>query len=153
VTSMSAGIVIRRAKPGENDSVHALVQTIADETFAYLFAPAQVPLGEANWLSAWLALAGGEIVGVTMTHDEWVSDLWVRCDSRRLGVGGELLAHAESEIRSRGHGTLRLRVVKSNTRAVEFYQNHGWSVQREFPHEKFGHMMFEMAKSTHTPLP
>lgn len=31
--SMSAEIVIRRAKPSENDSVHALVQAIADETF------------------------------------------------------------------------------------------------------------------------
>ena len=151
MTSMSAGIVIRRAKPGENDSVHALVQAIADETFAYLFAPSQVPIGEANWLSAWLALSGEEIVGVTMTQAEWVSDLWVRCDSRRVGIGRELLACAEREIRSRGHGTLRLRVVKSNTRAVEFYQNRGWRVQREFPHEKFGHTMFEMNKSSDTP--
>ena len=39
MTSMSAGTVIRRANPSENDSVHALVQAIADETFAYLFAP------------------------------------------------------------------------------------------------------------------
>ncbi len=147
VASMSAGIVIRRAQPGENDSVHALVQAIADETFAYLFAPSQVPIGEANWLAAWVALRGEEIVGVTMTRDEWVSDLWVRRDSRSIGIGGELLAHAEREIRSRGHDTLRLRVVKSNTRAVEFYQSHGWRVLREFPHEKFSHSMFEMMKS------
>jgi ribosomal protein S18 acetylase RimI-like enzyme len=99
-----------------------------------------------------LALSEEEIVGVTMTGDEWVSDLWVRCDSRRIGIGGELLAHAEREIRGRGHGTLRLRVVKSNTRAVEFYQKHGWRVQREFPHEKFGHTMFEMTKSSQMPL-
>jgi GNAT superfamily N-acetyltransferase len=46
-----------------------------------------------------------------MTRDEWVSDLWVRCDSRSTGIGGELLAHAEGEIRSRGHQTPRLRVV------------------------------------------
>lgn len=146
MASMSAGIIIRRARPSENDSVQALVQAIADETFAYLFAP-PVPIGEANWLSAWLALSGEEILGVTMTRDEWVSDLWVRRDSRRIGIGGELLAHAEGEIRSRGHDTPRLRVVKSNTRAVGFYQDHGWRVQREFPHEKFGHTMFEMAKS------
>jgi ribosomal protein S18 acetylase RimI-like enzyme len=148
---MPAEIVIRRAKPSENDSVHALVQAIADETFAYLFAPSQVPIGEANWLSAWLALSGEEIVGVTMTHDEWVSDLWIRGDSRRIGIGGELLEHAEREIRSRGHDALRLRVVKLNTRAVEFYQNRGWRVQREFPHEKFGHTMFEMTKSRYMP--
>jgi ribosomal protein S18 acetylase RimI-like enzyme len=148
---MSAEIVIRRAKPSENDSVHALVQAIADETFAYLFASSQVPIGEANWLAAWLALSREEILGVTMTRHEWVSDLWVRRDSRRIGIGGDLLAHAEREIRNRGHDTLRLRVVKSNTRAVVFYQNHGWRIQREFPHEKFGHTMFEMTKSSETP--
>jgi len=119
VTSMSVGIVIRRVKPIENDSVHALVQAIADETFAYLFAPSQVPSGRPigsplGWHSR------RRDFGVTMTQGEWVSDLWVRRDSRRAGIGGELLAHAEREIRSRGHDALRLRVVKSNTRAVEF---------------------------------
>ena len=144
---MSPEIVIRRARPSENSAVHELVQTIANETFAYLFAPSQVPIGEANWSSAWLAVSGEEIVGVTMSCDEWVSDLWVRSDSRRIGIGAKLLAHAEREIRSRGHDTLRLRVVQSNTRAVQFYQGQGWRVRRKFPHEKFGHAMFEMVKS------
>ena len=145
-----ANIVIRRAKPSENDSVHALVQAVADETFAYLFASSQVPIGEPNWLSAWLAISGEDIVGVMMTQHERLSDLWVRHDHRRTGIGGELLAHAEREIRRHGHHTLHLRVVKSNTRAVEFYRTHGWRVHREFPHEKFGHAMFEMTKSNET---
>jgi ribosomal protein S18 acetylase RimI-like enzyme len=145
---MAAEFVIRRAKPCENVSLQALVQTIADETFAYLFA-SPVPIGE----SAWLAVFGEEIVGVTMTQDAWVSDLWVRCDSRRTGIGGKLLGHAEWEIYSRGHQTARLRVVKSNTRAVRFYQSHGWRVHREFPHEKFCHTMFELVKSSETLLP
>ncbi len=143
---MPTEIVIRRARPDENSVVHELVQAIADETFAYLFATPHVPVGEANWSSAWLATSGEEIVGVTMTRDEWVSDLWVRSDSHRTGIGTALLAHAEREIRSRGHDTFRLRVVKSNTRAVQFYRNQGWKIHREFPHEKFGHPMFEMIK-------
>lgn len=81
-----------------------------------------------------------------MTRDEWVSDLWVRGDSRRVGIGAKLLAHAEAEIRSRGHDTFRLRVVKSNTWAIHFYQSQGWSVNREFPHETFGHAMLETIK-------
>lgn len=149
VIAMAAEFVIRRAKPDENDSVQALVQTIADETFAYLFA-SPVPIGESNWLSAWVAVFAEEIVGVTMTQDAWVSDLWVRRDSRRTGIGGNLLAHAEWEICSRGHQIAHLRVVKSNTRAVRFYQSHGWRVHREFPHEKFGHTMFELVKSSET---
>ncbi|MGA9719584.1 MAG: GNAT family N-acetyltransferase [Acidobacteriaceae bacterium] len=147
---MSAEIIIRRAESSENDSVQALVQAIADETFAYLFPIPPVPVGESNWLSAWLAVSGEEILGVTMTSAESISDLWVRRGSRKLGIGGKLLAHAEHEIRDRGHDTLRLRVVQSNTRAVEFYRSHGWGVYREFPHEKFGHTMFEMIKSSET---
>ena len=146
LAGMNREVVIRRALPDENNSVHALVQAIADETFAYLFH-SQVPIGEPNWIAAWLAISRDEIVGVTMTQDEWVSDLWVRRDSRRLGIGAKLLQRAELEIRGRGFETLRLRVVKSNTRAVQFYESHGWSVHREFPHEKFGHPMFEMRKS------
>lgn len=68
--------------------MHALVQAIADETFAYLFAPSQVLIGEANWLSAWLALSGEEIVGVTMTRDEWVSDLWFTATAAGLASVG-----------------------------------------------------------------
>jgi GNAT superfamily N-acetyltransferase len=92
VASMPAETVIRGVRPDENSPVHQLVQAIADETFAYLFATLPVPIGEANWLSAWLAISGEEIVGVTMTRDEWVSDLWVRADSRRTGIGAKLLA-------------------------------------------------------------
>jgi ribosomal protein S18 acetylase RimI-like enzyme len=143
---MNKEMVIRRARPDENNSVHALVQAIADETFAYLFH-SPVPIGAPDWLSAWLAVSSGEIVGVTMTRDEWVSDLWIRSDSRRLGIGSKLLERAELEIRDRGYETLHLRVVKSNTRAVQFYKGHGWSVHREFPHERFGHPMLEMTKS------
>jgi ribosomal protein S18 acetylase RimI-like enzyme len=144
-------VVIRRMRPEENAGVHAMVQAIADETFVGLFATPHVPIGEADWFAAWVAVATDEIVGVTMTRDDWVADLWVLRDSRRQGVGAKLLAHAEAEIRSRGHATLRLRVVKSNTRAVLFYQSQGWQVHREFSHEKSGHPMYEMTKSSANP--
>ena len=147
--AMSAEIVIRPARPSEQEPVQALVQSIADETFAYLFA-SPVPIGESNWSSSWLAVSGEEIVGVMMTRDEWVTDLWIGRESRRTGIGGKLLALAEREIRDRGYEPVRLRVVKSNQPAVVFYQQHGWRIHREFPHEKFGHTMFEMTKASET---
>lgn len=147
---MSAEILIRHASPDENDAIHAMVQIIADETFAGLFVTPHVPIGDADWLASWVAVSGDQIVGVSMTHDDWVADLWVRRESRRLGIGARLLGHAEDEIRSRGHATFRLRVVKSNTPAIQFYQSQGWQVHPEFPHEQFGHTMFEMTK---TPSP
>jgi len=82
-----------------------------------------------------------------MTHQEWVSDLWVLRESRGHGVGRKLLARGESEIAARGHETCRLRVVKSNTVAVQFYLGQGWQVEREFAHEKYNHAMLELAKS------
>jgi GNAT superfamily N-acetyltransferase len=100
--SVSTAIVIRPAKPDEMNAVHELVQTIADDTFADLFTAQHVPIGEANWLTAWLAIAANEIVGVMMTREDWLSDLWVCRDRRRHGIGATLLAHAEREIGSRG---------------------------------------------------
>jgi ribosomal protein S18 acetylase RimI-like enzyme len=148
VGSMPANILIRRVRPNENGAINALVQTIADETFAYLFnGQVPVPVGESNWASAWLAVSAQEVVGVTMTREEWVSDLWMRKDARRMGIGTRLLAEAEREIRSRGHETFRLNVVQTNLRAVHFYESQGWQVHREFLHQKFGHAMFEMTKS------
>jgi hypothetical protein len=68
VIAMSAQTVIRLARPSENEPIHALVQTIADETFAYLFASSRVSIGESDWSSSWLAISGEEIVGVTISE-------------------------------------------------------------------------------------
>lgn len=83
-----------------------------------------------------------------LTHEEWISDLWVLGEYRGRGVGRKLLLQGESEIAARGHETYRLRVVKSNTRAIDFYQRMGWRVEREFPHETLPTTMFEMIKTS-----
>ena len=144
-------LFLRQANPSECDAIHRLVQVVADETFAYLFRSPHVPIGDDNWNLSWVAVCDGEIVGVTMTSVEYVTDLWVAADWRRRGIGQMLLVHSENEIRERGQPRARLRVVKSNSRAVDFYMHRGWAVAREFPHEKFGHAMFEMTKSLETP--
>jgi ribosomal protein S18 acetylase RimI-like enzyme len=113
------------------------------------FSLRAVPLKfeDDDWSLAWLAVCDDRIVGVLMTHQQWVSDLWVLRENRRRGVGTKLLARGESEISSRGYESCRLRVVKSNRVAVEFYVGQGWKVVREFPHEKYNHAMLELAKS------
>jgi ribosomal protein S18 acetylase RimI-like enzyme len=148
------GIQIRRAHPAESDSVRALIQSVADETFAYMWRPAHVPIGDDDWSLAWVAVSDAQIlgtmkiVGATMTREDFVTDLWVLREYRRQGIGQKLMAQAGSEIASRGYRKLRLRVVKSNTVAVNFYFGQGWQIAREFPHEKFGHAMYELSKES-----
>ena len=146
---MPIEVAIRRPRRHEYDSVRDLIEVVATETFKDLFAPNPVPLEfkDADWALAWVAASDAKILGVIITHQEWVDDLWVLGEHRRQGVGSRLLAQGESEIAARGCQTCRLRVVKSNLIAVQFYRRQGWQIAREFAHEKYHHPMLEMAKS------
>jgi ribosomal protein S18 acetylase RimI-like enzyme len=147
---MTIEVIIRRPQTHEYDAVRVLIETVANETFRDLFAPNRVPLkfADEDWLLAWVAVSDAKILGVVLTNQEWVSDLWVLREHRRQGVGSRLLAQGESEVAARGHQTCRLRVVKSNTDAVQFYRSQGWQMAREFAHEKYHHAMLEMTKSS-----
>jgi GNAT superfamily N-acetyltransferase len=150
---MPIEMVIRRPRPHEYNSLRDLIETVATETFRDLFAPNPVPLvfKDEDWPLAWIAASDAKILGVIITHQEWVDDLWVLQEYRRQGVGRRLLAQGESEIAARGCQTCRLRVVKSNLVAVQFYSRQGWRIAREFAHEKYHHPMLEMAKSFRFP--
>jgi ribosomal protein S18 acetylase RimI-like enzyme len=138
--------LIRRAEPEENESVRAVVQTVVDEIYGGLWASPPLPVDD-NWLPSWIAVRDAEIIGVVKTSGEWLDDLWVLRECRGYGVGQRLLARGEGEIAARGHATLRLRVVQSNTAAIDFYRHHGWETAREFPHERFPITMLEMFKA------
>jgi ribosomal protein S18 acetylase RimI-like enzyme len=150
---MPIEVVIRRTQPHEYDSVRGLIEIVATETFKDLFAPNPVPLEfkDEDWPLAWVAVSDAKILGVIITNHEWVDDLWVLREHRRRGVGTKLLTQGESEIASRGCQTCRLRVVKSNLIAIQFYLRQGWQIAREFAHEKYHHPMLEMAKFLPSP--
>ncbi|HLN04367.1 MAG TPA: GNAT family N-acetyltransferase [Bryobacteraceae bacterium] len=139
--------VIRRPQPDEHDSVRALVQTVVDEIYGGLWAPPPLPIDQESWGLSWVAVVDARIVGTVLTHEEWISDLWVLRQHRGCGVGHRLLAQGETEIVNRGCQTLRLRVLQLNTAAINFYKGHGWRVARAFPHEKFPVTVLEMVKS------
>jgi ribosomal protein S18 acetylase RimI-like enzyme len=146
---MPSKLVIRRPQTSEYGSVRLLIETVANETFKDLFAPNPVPLKfkDDDWPLAWVGVSDEEIVGVIITNQEWVDDLWVVREQRRQGIGSRLLGQGEAEIAARGYRTCRLRVVRSNAVAVQFYFNQGWQIAREFAHEKYHHAMLEMTKS------
>ncbi len=124
-----------------------MVQTVVDEIYGGLWAPSPLPIGEEDWSLAWVAVLDERIVGMVLTSAEWIGDLWVLRENRGHGLGKRLLTQAEVEIAERGGGTLRLRVIKSNTNAVSFYLRQGWRVEREFPNERLPVTMLEMAKA------
>lgn len=139
-------MLIRRPQPEEHDSVRAVVQTVVDEIYGGLWAPPPLPVDEVGWHSSWVAIRDRKIIGVVRTRGEWLDDLWVLRENRGFGVGQCLLAQGEAEIIARGHETLHLRVVQSNTAAIKFYCRHGWRIVRAFPHERFPITMLEMIK-------
>ena len=146
---MLSDLVIRRPQASEYGSVQILIETVASETFKDIFAPNPVPLEfkDEDWPLAWVAVSDEKIVGVIITKEDWVDDLWVLREERRQGVGSKLLVMGEAEIAARGYRTCRLRVVRSNAVAVQFYLSQGWQLAREFAHEKYHHAMLELAKS------
>jgi GNAT superfamily N-acetyltransferase len=136
---------IRKAMPNENAAIAAMVLAIALETFRSDLIP-QDRFSEEDWSRSWLAICDGDMPGVVLTNGEWIGDLWVRREYRNRGIGKALLLHGESEIAACGHRVFRLRVVKSNTWAVDFYRHLGWHIEREFPHETLPATMLEMSK-------
>lgn len=110
-------VLIRRSQAEESDSVRAVVQTVLDDVYGGLWAPAPLPVDEENWHSSWVAVLNTKIIGVVRTSEEWLDDLWVLRENRGCGIGQRLLAQGEAEIMARGCETLRLRVVQSNAPA------------------------------------
>lgn len=149
---MVTEIVIRRPEIHEHGAVRAVVQTVVDEIYGNLWAPPPVPIDEEDWGPAWIAIVDTRIVGMVLTSREWISDLWVLRAARGCGIGRKLLARGEAEIAGRGCRTSRLRVVKSNTAAIQFYQRQGWRVEREFLHETLPITMFEMVKANYADI-
>jgi ribosomal protein S18 acetylase RimI-like enzyme len=140
------GVLIRRPWPEENDSVRAVVQSVVDEIYGGLWASPPLTIDDDGWHSSWIAVQGGKIIGVVKTSEGWLDDLWVLRESRGYGVGRRLLAQGEAEITARGHKALHLRVVESNSAAIEFYRRHGWRIARAFPHETLPITILEMLK-------
>ena len=137
---------LRHPTERECGAVGELVQAVVNEVYGGLWTDPPVPIGVTDWLAAWCAVDEGELVGVGLTSGDRIEDLWVKAKGRGRGTGHALLQRCEKEIRVRGFHYAWLRVVKSNTKAVSFYQAKGWLVEREHPHETFPIQMLVMRK-------
>jgi GNAT superfamily N-acetyltransferase len=145
VRSLPNGVAIRAARESDVAAIERLVREVVREVYGDLI-PEAAPHRAGDWRGALMAEVDGRIVGVVVSDDDWVEDLWVTGEHRGRGVGSALLRAAERQIAARGHAESWLRVVARNVDARRFYGARGWVKRASYPHESWGFTMIEMAK-------
>lgn len=75
-----------------------------------------------------LRVAGpvGAPLGLCVTVDAKVSQLFTALAARGTGLAADLLADAERRLYTAGHRTATLDVLAQNARAIRFYEKRGW---------------------------
>ena len=74
----------------------------------------------------WVAEQAGIVLGFLALHDGWVSQLYLRPEAWRRGIGSALLAHAKALCPD----GLRLWCFQVNAGGRAFYEHHGFAVER-----------------------
>jgi GNAT superfamily N-acetyltransferase len=146
IRSTPTGLVIRPAAAADVASIEQLVLDVAREVYGKLI-PGDEPPTAGRWSHGLVAEVAGRIVGVVVSDDDWVEDLWVVREYRNRGIGAILLGAAEGQIADRDYAEAQLRVVAENFDARRFYAAHGWAETVSYPHEKWGFAMVEMVKA------
>jgi GNAT superfamily N-acetyltransferase len=146
IRSTPTGLVIRPAAPSDVASIERLVLEVVREVYDKLIPGDTLPTA-GRWAGGLVAEVAGRIVGVVVSDDDWVEDLWVAREYRNRGIGTMLLTAAERRIAKRSYTEAQLRVVAENLDARRFYAAHGWAETVSYPHEKWGFAMVEMVKT------
>ena len=88
--------------------------------------------------------AAGEVVGTVMAgydgHRGWLYSVAVSPAHRKLGIGRQLVAHAEQALVSKGCLKIKLQLLQSNAAVVAFYASMGYVVE---PHISMGKLVRE----------
>ncbi|WP_368251267.1 GNAT family N-acetyltransferase [Enterococcus sp. 2201sp1_2201st1_B8_2201SCRN_220225] len=72
----------------------------------------------------WLYEVNGELLGFIGLMDNYLAGLFVTKLAQNQGIGGKLLRHSQGL-----HSELTLTVYQKNSRAIAFYQRHGFGIQ------------------------
>ena len=80
-------MIIRRPIPSEHPAIRALVGSVVTEVYGSLWDTSSTPIGDDDWSRGWIAVEGTEPVGVLLTTDEWIDDLWIVSAQRGHGLG------------------------------------------------------------------
>jgi GNAT superfamily N-acetyltransferase len=133
---MAPEFSVRRATASDVEAMRYTVHVIMCEVYGHL-TPELPPPPEDDWSRGWVAKSPHGLIGVGLTGNDTIDDLWVLAAHRGSGVGSVLLSALETEIAERGYALAKLRVVAENARARKFYAKHGWREVKTYPHERW----------------
>ena len=75
----------------------------------------------------------GAVVGTVMAgyegHRGWINYLAVHPDSRRTGIGRDLMGAAEQKLRDLCCPKINLQVRETNTQVIQFYEQLGYAIE------------------------
>ena len=133
-------IEVRKARPGEGKALGAIgFAAWAASQFAVndagrvdrkaLLADFE-KLGEEHPETILVAETNGQLAGWGAREDQnqHISDLWVAPELQGQGIGTTLLSALETEIAALGMLQAELETLATNTRAIQFYEQHGFVV-------------------------
>lgn len=83
---------------------------------------------EACWPRVRLIAEYGAISGFHLIDPPWLDLLFVASAARGTGVAATLLDDAETNLRDAGVTLGQIECLAKNTRALHFYEKHGWTV-------------------------
>jgi ribosomal protein S18 acetylase RimI-like enzyme len=142
---------IRRLNESDLESASNLANTVVHELYGHLRGNVTYEINRLWAVQTGLvALVDGVIVGVGITDQDSINDLWLLPDFRRLGIGSSLLAALEAQIFQSGFLDANLRVVAENQAARRFYSSCGWQELQTYAHEKWGFPMVDFGKKVRT---
>ena len=149
---MLANTKFRDATAGDIESAKALITGVVAEVYGHVIDDILSTVTSDDLLAdSVLAFVDQSLVGVGLTVDDVVDDIWLSVGARGTGVGSKLLSILEKQIADRGYRTARLRVLEENVRARRFYESHGWSAGEPYQHERLGVKMINYSKSLTNP--
>lgn len=66
---------IRRIRPDELHAAHAFVQSVVNETYAFVWSENVPAISETDWSPSWVAGDGADLIALMLTCDDSVEDL------------------------------------------------------------------------------
>lgn len=161
VRDEETGILIRRARPDEEELLMWMEKATSEANLAHIFPPSIFPYPNREVAKRWRSCLRSRLIEVRVLErfDEpigyiafdqtTVLHLGVLPDHTNRGFGSALLQYATREMFAGGVSTIELWVLEANSAARRFYASAGWEESGETRDCKFAPHPEEM-RMTHS---